>query len=103
MKKDLLDVLQGLRDALDDLVLSASPDEVGALAEGRDRVSGMIQEIIELDYKGTAEGMEQATRDLGGLREELTAAKAKADEVSTAVDVAGKVATVVAGVVGAVG
>ena len=42
-------------------------------------------------------------QDLGSLREELTAAKAKADEVRTAVDVAGKVATVVAGVVGAVG
>jgi hypothetical protein len=103
MKKDLLDVLSDIRDALTDLVLSASADEAGGLAEQRDRVSGMIQEIIELDYQGAAEGLDQATRDLGTLRAELTAASARAGSVKTAIDVAGKVATVVAGVVGAVG
>jgi hypothetical protein len=103
MKKDLLDVLYGIRDALGEIVLDAAPGEVSALSEGRDRVSAMIEELIELDYKGTAEGMEQAVSDLGALRAELAAAQAQADKVKAGIEIAGKVATVVAGVVGAVG
>jgi hypothetical protein len=75
---------------------------VAGLADKRDQVSAMIEQLIELDYKGTTEGLEQATQDLGALRGELAAAKGKADMVSTAISVAGKVATIVAGVVGAV-
>ena len=102
MNKGLMDVLYGIRDDLDEMVLGASPSEVAGLAGRRDQVSALINQLIELDYKGTAEGLDQATQDLGALRGELAAAKGKADTVSTAISVAGKVAGVVASVVGAV-
>ena len=102
MNKGLMDVLYGIRDDLDELVLGASPEEMPGLAEWRDQVSATIQQLLELDYRGTAEGLERATRDLGALRDELQAAKGKADTVNTVLSVAGKVATVAASVVGAV-
>jgi hypothetical protein len=54
-------------------------------------------------YKGTAEGMEQATRELRDIHAELVAAQAKANTVKTVIEIASKVGAVVAGIVGAAG
>src|SRR5512141_1824099 len=102
MRQDLMDVLHSTRDTLNELVLNASPVEAAALAEGRDRVSEMIQDLIELDYQGTAEGLDQATQELRSMQAELVAAKSRTDMVKTAIEIAGKVGAVVAGIVGAV-
>ena len=108
MTLDLLDVLFGIRESLGNVVVEVSPGSdadrlaLRRLVQLRDRVSGVINRIVEAKLSDSSRGVNEAVDRLSAINDQLGKVSQNIEGVKSAIDLAGSVLGILSDVAGAV-
>lgn len=108
MQQEILDTLFGDRDVLTDLIIKLSPantaqqKQLQDLIVRRDRLSMVIQDVINSDIASSTKGITAAVKQLDDASAKLAALGKTFDDIASAIELTDQVVNVVAAVVSVV-